>query len=737
MPKSFKRFPWIRQHDTMQCGAACLSMVAKYFGLNYPLRFIDELCDTSSQGISLHALQMVAKELGFETMTVKIDVLQLKDVDLPAIIHWRQNHFVVLYKISGNGKYYYISDPGKGKYRLTRDEFLENWAVRIEDSTNPKGVVMMLEPTEASYETYNIKSADFTSSDRKSVSSVIGFHLRRFKKELLQVVLGMMMGVVFQLLFPFLTQAIVDKGILNNNINIIYLILVGECVIVLARTITDFIRRWLLYHVSTRINISMLTAFIEKLFKLPMRFFDSRHLGDFIQRMDDHRRIQDFMTSQLLNLSFTGLSILVFGTALAIYNIGLFFVFLVFSLMYVGWVCIFLHRRKNLDYESFSAQGANQTCTYQLLSTMQETKIQGCSKRRLWEWEESQADLFDVKVKSMRLQQTQEAGTVFINEIKNILITVLAASAVMNGSLTLGGMLAIEFIIGQLTSPVSQIVSFIYSMQDLKISFERVNEVGSMKNEDTDEVLVATQLRENIKFKDISFRYNRFDQSYTLKDINLTFNVGEVTAIVGLSGSGKTSLIKLLLGYYRPTEGEILIDGENLNAYSLDKWRNLCGVVLQEGIIYNDTIVGNIVMGDGRVDKARLNEAMRIAGISEYVNSLPLKHSTKIGNNGKGLSTGQKQRILIARAVYKNPDILIFDEATNSLDTIVENRIVKNLKEFYKDKTVIIIAHRLSTVKDADKIVVLEDGKIVETGTYEELLEKKSAFFDLVRNQIY
>ena len=403
----------------------------------------------------------------------------------------------------------------------------------------------------------------------------------------------------------------------------------------------------------------------------------------------------------------------------------------------VGWVCIFLHRRKNLDYESFSAQGANQTCTYQLLSTMQETKIQGCSKRRLWEWEESQANLFDVKVKSMRLQQTQEAGTVFINEIKNILITVLAASAVMNGSLTLGGMLAIEFIIGQLTSPVSQIVSFIYSMQDLKISFERVNEVGSMKNEDTDEVLVATQLRENIKFKDISFRYNRFDQSYTLKDINLTFNVGEVTAIVGLSGSGKTSLIKLLLGYYRPTEGEILIDGENLNAYSLDKWRNLCGVVLQEGIIYNDTIVGNIVMGDGRVDKARLNEAMRIAGISEYVNSLPLKHSTKIGNNGKGLSTGQKQRILIARAVYKNPDILIFDEATNSLDTIVENRIVKNLKEFYKDKTVIIIAHRLSTVKDADKIVVLEDGKIVEMGTYEELLEKKSAFFDLVRNQIY
>lgn len=735
--KLLLKFPCIRQLYTMQCGAACLTIICRYYGLKYPLQYIDKLCDTHSQGVSLKALQSTAEELGFDTMSVKINLKKLLQVDLPAIIHWKQSHFVVLYKISSNQKHFYISDPARGNIRLSKNDFISGWCANGESESDAEsmGIVLMLEETPQASRLYSTYSHKIKTTTRNSILDLCK-SFSKYKNYTLQLIAGLILSSLFQLVFPFLTQAIVDYGIFGKNINIIFLILLGECVIVFARTFTDFIRRWLLLHISMRVNITLISNFIEKLFKLPMKFFDTRHLGDFYQRIEDNHRIQSFLTSQTLSITFALISLVVFTIVLGIYNAGLLAVYMMFSAVYAIWICIFLQKRKSLDYETFSALAANQSCTYQLLSSMQETKVQRCETKRRWEWEDAQSNLFDVQIKNLKLQQVQESGSICINELKNIVITVLAASAVINGEISLGAMLAIQFIIGQLNSPISQVINFIYSLQDLRISYDRVNEIHNMEEEEIQNPINISGNQFHISFKNVSFKYDRFSPNPTLENIDLSFNSGKVTAIVGASGSGKSTIIKLLLGYYQPQKGEILINGVNLNSISLSKWRESCGTVLQEGIIYSDTIAGNIVMTEDPVNDDLLNQSLKIAGIYDYVYSLPLKIHTKIGPNGKGLSLGQKQRILIARAIYRDPDILIFDEATNSLDTINENCIVNNLKSLYKNKATIIIAHRLSTVKDADEILVMESGKIVERGTYTDLINQRNVFYQLVKNQI-
>ena len=557
---------------------------------------------------------------------------------------------------------------------------------------------MQLIPTEKFY------NHDYEKKEEKRSFRFLFGYLKQYRRYFTQIILGLALGCVLQLLMPFLTQAIVDLGIKHKDIGFIWLILLGELMIVIGRTATDFIRRWLLLHISMRINISLVSDFFIKLLKLPMSFFDTKLMGDLLQRIGDHTRVQNFLTGQVLNVVFTFLSFVIFGIVLFVYNPFIFGIFAIGSVCYGIWIISFLRKRKVLDYELFEQQARNQNKTYQLITSMQEIKLQDCEQRRRWEWEDTQADLFSVQMKSLKLQQTQEAGSIFINEVKNIIITVLAATAVINGQMTLGAMLAVQYIIGQLNSPVEQFMSFIYSLQDVRISLERINEIHEGKNEETKENQITEfNSAKSISIKEVDFKYDPHALKKTIESVSFDIPTGKVTAIVGASGSGKTTLIKLMLGYYPVMSGSISIAGRNINEYNLKWWRRHCGVVMQDGVIFSESIARNIAVDDGGIDVDRLEKAARIANIHDYVMSLPLKYNTIIGRDGVGLSQGQKQRILIARAVYKNPDFIFLDEATNALDAKNERAIVENLDEFYKGRTVVVVAHRLSTVKNADQ----------------------------------
>lgn len=562
--------------------------------------------------------------------------------------------------------------------------------------------------------------------------------MKKYRKYFGQIILGLVVGSLLQLALPFLTQFIVDIGIKNQDIGFVWLILLGQLMLTISRTAIDFIRRWLLLHISLRINISLVSDFFIKLLKLPMSFFDTKLMGDLIQRMSDHSRVNNFLTQQTLSITFSMLTFVVFSVVLFFYSKLVFAIFLLGSFLYGAWMTLFLKRRKVLDYELFEQETINNNKTYEFVTSMQEIKLQNCEQRRRWEWEDTQADLFGVQMKSLKLQQTQEAGSVFINEVKNIIITVVAATAVIHGQMTLGMMLAVQYIIGQLNSPVEQLMNFFYSLQDVKISLERINEIHQMDNENGKEGLQTSigEKNEGINIKNIMFKYDPHALRKTIDKINIHIPQGKVTAIVGASGSGKTTLIRLMLGYYTVLEGQISIGNTNINKLNKKWWRKQCGVVMQDGVIFSESIARNIAVDDGDIDKKRLLKAAEIACIKDYVMALPLKFNTKIGRDGVGLSQGQKQRILIARAVYKNPDYIFLDEATNSLDANNERSIVENLDKFYKGKTVVIVAHRLSTVKNADQIVVIDHGKVVEVGNHESLTTKRGAYYNLVKNQL-
>lgn len=724
------KFKWIKQHDSMQCGVSCLAMICRHYGKNYSLEYLDEFCHANIAGVSMLGIADGAKNVGLDTVAMSASVEELNAIKLPCILHWNQNHFVVLYKISNGGRKYRIADPGKGLIAYNKKELQNHWISSMTDG-EPSGIVMQLTPTE------NFgKLGKEKSTEKRSFRFLFGY-LKKYRKYFSQIILGLALGCLLQLIMPFLTQAIVDMGIKHQDIGLIWLILIGELMIVIGRTATDFIRRWLLLHISMRINISLVSDFFIKLLKLPMSFFDTKLMGDLLQRIGDHSRVQTFLTGQVLNIVFTCLSFLIFGIVLFIYNPIIFCIFAVGSICYGIWIASFLRKRKVLDYELFEQQAINQNKTYQLITSMQEIKLQDCERRRRWEWEDVQADLFSVQMKVLKLQQTQEAGSIFINEIKNIIITVLAATAVINGQMTLGAMLAVQYIIGQLNSPVEQFMSFIYSLQDVKISLERINEIHEGKNEErTENQSKSFTSEKSIDIDNIDFKYDPHALKKTLDGISFNIPKGKVTAIVGASGSGKTTLIKLMLGYYKVLSGKISIAGRDINEYNLKWWRRHCGVVMQDGVIFSESIARNIAVDDGEIDINRLEQAAKIANIHDYVIGLPLKYNTIIGRDGVGLSQGQKQRILIARAVYKNPDFIFLDEATNALDAKNERAIVENLDEFYKGRTVVVVAHRLSTVKNADQIIVLDGGQVVETGNHSTLIEKKGAYYNLVKNQL-
>ena len=726
-------FPLYKQYDSMQCGIACLQMVCKYYDREYTLDSLSKLCFATTEGVSLLGINEAANALGLHTTCARATTGTLNNAPLPCILHWNQNHFVVLYKIK-KGKKFYVADPGKGLVTYNLEEFKQHW-ISTKSNSEDKGIAMFLETTPTFF-TYKMEGEE-NIKEKRSFHFLFGY-VRKYRKYFGQIILGLVIGSLLQLVLPFLTQSIVDVGIKNQDIGFVWLILLGQLMLTISRTAIDFIRRWLLLHISLRINISLVSDFFIKLLKLPMSFFDTKLMGDLMQRMNDHSRVNNFLTQQTLNITFAMLTFVVFSVVLFFYNKLVFAIFLLGSILYGTWMTLFLKRRKVLDYELFEQQAINNNKTYEFITSMQEIKLQDCEQRRRWEWEDTQADLFGVQMKSLKLQQTQEAGSIFINEVKNIIITVVAATAVIHGQMTLGMMLAVQYIIGQLNSPVEQLMNFFYSLQDVKISLERINEIHQMDDENG-KVGLQTSIEdksEGIDIKDIMFKYDPHALRKTIDDVNIHIPQGKVTAIVGASGSGKTTLIRLMLGYYPVLEGQINIGNTDINKLNKKWWRRQCGVVMQEGVIFSESIARNIAVDDGDIDKERLLKAAEIACIKDYVMALPLKFNTKIGRDGVGLSQGQKQRILIARAVYKNPDYIFLDEATNSLDANNERSIVENLDKFYKGKTVVIVAHRLSTVKNADQIVVIDHGKVVEIGNHESLTAKRGAYYNLVKNQL-
>lgn len=723
-----RSFPHICQPDAMDCGPVCLMMVAEYYGRHYSLDTLREETFIGREGVSLLGISRAAEKIGMRTVGGKLTYEEMeKKVPFPCIVHWNQNHFVVVYKI--RGKKVFVADPGKGLITYTREEFCEHWHSTSTKGEN-KGIALLMEPTRLFYD----KKGE-SEPERSRLKFLSGYFLP-YKRFFLQLVFGLLLGSFLQLVFPFLTQAIVDTGIGNKDIGFIWVVLIAQLMLLLSRTAIDFIRRRILLHIGTRINISLVSDFFIKLMKLPMRFFDTKLVGDLLQRIEDHGRIERFLTVQTLNVVFSVFSFVVFGVVLLVYSLNIFLVFLAGSIVYGLWVMLFLKRRRLLDYQYFEKQAVSRNIVLQLINGMQEIKLQGCEQRKRWQWEDAQADLFDVNMKALSLQQNQEAGGICINELKNILTTVLAAAAVIHGEMTLGMMLAVQYIIGQLNSPVEQLVGFVYQWQDVGIALERMNEIHTRKNEENENRTVSCIQDNDIAIENLCFKYDGALPHYVLDGISLKIPQGKVTAIVGASGSGKTTLVKLLLGYYSPNEGQITVGGEYMERFNLVWWRSICGAVMQDGYVFSDSIARNIAVTDDEIDMERLRHAARIANIADYVESLPLGYNTMIGQDGQGLSQGQRQRILIARAVYKNPQFLFFDEATNALDANNERAIVENLNEFYKGKTVVIVAHRLSTVKNADNIVVLEHGKIVEQGTHAELTALKGRYFELVRNQL-
>ncbi len=731
-------FPFIGQPDATDCGPACLSMIAKHYGKDFSLDTLRKSCYISKDGVSLLEIAETAESLGFKTIGGRFTIDKLTNkAPLPCIVHWRQEHFVVVYKIRKKNFLHkntkvYIADPGKGLVAFTEDEFKEIW-LSTRTKGEDKGVALLLEPTAAFYVQKGEKQ------DRNSLKFLFAYFLR-YKQFFGQLILGLLLGSFFQLIFPFLTQSIVDIGIKNQNISFVYLVLLAQLVLMLSRTSVDFIRRWILLHISTRINLSLVSDFFIKLMNLPMSFFDTKLMGDLLQRIEDHRRIERFLTAQSLSVLFSIFNFIAFGIVLCIYSLKILLIFLTGSIIYTSWILLFLKKRRLLDYKYFEQLAINQSKTYQMINGMQEIKLQNCEQRKRWEWEDVQALLFEVNIQSLKLEQYQEAGNVFINETKNILITIVAATSVIHGELTLGMMLAVQYIIGQLNAPIEQTVQFIHEYQDTRISLERINEIHHKEDENAKREMQSrhnsTTANWHINIKNLTFQYEGPRSPKALNNVNLLIPEGKVTAIVGASGSGKTTLIKLLLQYYEPVTGHIFVGNQDLCDLNTKWWRNQCGSVMQDGYLFSESIARNIAVSNEEIDTSKLLFAAQVANIHNFIDTLPLKYNTVVGQEGQGISQGQRQRILIARAVYRNPNFIFLDEATNALDANNERQIIENLEQFYKGKTVVVVAHRLSTVQNADQIVVLERGEIVEQGTHKELTARKGAYYNLVKNQL-
>lgn len=723
-------FPFFKQFDTMDCGPTCLRMIAKHFGKNYSLQTLREKSGINKEGVSMAGIGMAAEHIGFRTLVAKVSFEKIvTDAPLPFIAHWKQNHFVVVHALKKDK--IFVADPGVGLVEYSIKDFKTNWVSSQNSANESMGIVMLFETT-----------PKFFLNDEDKQDAGLSFryvfkYLFTYKSLLIQIAWGLLMSGALQLILPFLTQSIIDIGINTRNLSFINLILIGQFVLYFGRSVVEFIRGWIFLHIGSRINISILSDFFIKLLRLPISYFDTKFQGDLLQRIGDHEKIESFLTNTVISTIYGLFNFIIFGIVLSIFNVKIFLMFLAGSILYVLWIWLFLSQRKILNNRSFEVSAKSQTATLQIIDGIQEIKLTNSEQQKRWDWENIQASLFRLNMKGLGLSQIQSAGALFINEGKNIFITYLTARAVIEGEMTLGMMLSVGYILGMLNGPIEQFIHFIQDYQDAKLSLERLNDIHKVEDEEPVGKQRSVQLSANktLAFTSVSFKYPGTSR-HILDNIDFVIPQGKTTAIVGSSGSGKTTILKLLLKFYQPSQGQIIAGNTYLSGINHNFWRSRCGAVLQDGFVFSDTIARNIAVGEDFVELNRLNHAAHVANIGEFIENLPLGYNTKIGAEGNGLSQGQKQRLLIARAVYKDPDYIFFDEATNALDANNEKVIMENLTEFFKGKTVIVVAHRLSTVKNADQIVVLEQGKIVEKGTHEELTRLRGYYYALVKNQL-
>ena len=726
----FNDFAHYHQLDAMDCGPTCLRMIAKYYGRSYTLQSLRERSFITREGVSMLGISDAAESISFRTTGVRITIEQLKkDVVLPCVLHWNQSHFVVLYKVKGDK--FHIADPASKKVVFSEEEFKRCWLSTKSDGVDT-GTALLLEPGPEFY--------DMEDEREVRVRNIRYFfrYIRPYKKELLQLILGMVTASILQLIMPFLTQSLVDTGIRDSNLNFITLVLIAQLVIFVAKLSVDFIRSWILLHMNTRINIALISDFLAKLMRLPLSFFDTKMIGDIMQRIGDHSRIESFMTGSSISTLFSFVNFIVFGFVLGYYDLTILGLFLLGNGLYIIWVLAFMKYRRELDIKRFAQAAGEQSNLFQLITGMQEIKLNNCETEKRWQWERIQVKLFKISIKGLALEQYQQLGSVFFHQTTNILVSFLAARAVVSGDMTLGMMMSLTYIVGQLTSPIEQFIGFARAFQDAKISLERLSEIHGKEDEEQTLALKVTSLPADraLRIEEVSFSYDGADRDYVLEGINLVIPENKVTAIVGASGSGKTTLVKLLLGFYETNKGTIKVGDLPLKNVNPHVWRQKTGAVMQDGFIFSDTIAKNIAVGAEAIDKERLLHAVTVANIRDFIDSLPLGYNTKIGMEGNGVSQGQRQRILIARAVYKNPEYIFLDEATNALDANNEKEIMEQLHQFYKGRTVVVVAHRLSTVRDADNIVVLDKGRVAEEGTHEELTAKRGIYYQLVKNQL-
>ena len=733
-----RSFPHFRQPDHMDCGATCVRMVAAHYGRRYPLPYLRELSHIDREGASLLGMSEAAEHIGLQTLAVQVpfrnDAPDGPDFDalpLPFIAHWQQNHYLVVYK--RDRRHVWIADPArKGNTRITRNEFARGWAVNA-----GVGSALLLEA-----------GPDFYSREDDSPPTRGGFryllrYLRPHRRLLIQLAIGLFIVSLIQLLFPFLTQAVVDIGIENQDLDFIWLVLAAQLMLFVGQSSVQFIQSWIILHVGARLNVSLITDFLSKLMKLPIGFFDRKMIGDLLQRINDHRRIEEFLTNSSLLILLSAFNLVIFSAVLWFYDATIFWIFVGASVLYLAWILVFLKKREQVDFQRFQQLSDNRGALIELIQGMPEIKLQNSERKHRWAWANIQAKLFRANIRALAITQYQDAGATFITQVKDILITIIAAKAVIDGQMTLGMLLAVQYIVGQLNAPLKQLVLFVRSAQDARISLDRLGEIHQREDETPSvgpDQLHLNMLPEHgdLRLENVSFRYNAHSND-VLKNVSLTVPKGKVTAIVGTSGSGKTTLVKLLLGFYRPTEGHIRVGGVHLHNVDPHTWRARCGAVLQDGYIFSKSIAQNVAESERShrgIDKAKLLDAVKMANIQDFIEDLPLNYNTQVGAKGNGLSQGQRQRLLIARAVYKDPDYLFFDEATNALDANNERRITENMDAFFEGRTVIVVAHRLSTVRHADSIVVLERGRIVEWGDHAQLIQARGAYYHLVKNQL-
>lgn len=725
-----KNFPFYKQPDAKDCGPTCLRIISKYYSKSIPLQQIRDLSETTREGSSLLGLSEAAENMGLKSLGVQIDFKTLKEeVPLPCIVHWNKQHFVVVYNIDKLDKVH-ISDPSYGLITYEKNEFIKCWIGENANETTEDGIALILETTPAFFKN------EFDEQESKASFSFLSKYVLKYRSLVIQLIIGLLAGSLMSLILPFLTQSIVDVGIQNQDINFIYLVLLAQIMLFLGKMGIEVIRSWILLHLSARINISIISDFFIKLMKLPISFFDTRMTGDIMQRINDHHKIEQLLTNSSLNTLFSLVNLIIYSIVLLFYDYRLFLLFFIGAILYVLWITFFLKKRKELDYKRFSQISQEQSKVIELINGMQEIKMHNAEKKKRWDWEFLQVKLFKIQIKSLSLDQWQSVGGNFINQMKDILVSFLAAQLVLTGNLTLGMMLSVQYIIGQLNSPLMQLIDFIKQTQDAKISLERLGEIHDKEDEESAEEHYVSEIPEkDIEIQNMSFRYIGSD-AFVFENLSLNIPYQKTTAIVGASGSGKTTLLKLLMKFYEPNLGDIRLGSINLKNISPRIWRDHCGVVMQEGYVFNDTIAQNIAVGKDYIDKNKLREAVKIANIKDFVEGLPLSYNTKIGNEGVGVSGGQRQRLFIARAVYKSPEYIFFDEATSALDANNEKIIMENLEQFFKGKTAVVIAHRLSTVKHADKIIVLDKGKVVEEGNHSDLVAKKGEYYRLVKNQL-